>query len=369
MKAKHLFLSCALGLAMMSCSQQQSGYSISGTAEGTQDGDTVFLCEMQGFFGMMPLDTTVIDNGEFQFSGQQEGAVLRFLVPVHQGIPVAMSSFVLENAAIKATLKTSEAETVIEGGPNQQLFDEFGAGSMKISEMMEEPGRVVQDSTASEADRMRAQAAIDSLSNVMKDYHKTFIADHASMPFADMILAYIAPELSEQELDEVLALIGEKQPEAPTYKAIMAERKAAGDNGAEAQFIDFEMATPEGKMLKMSDVVNSNKYTLIDFWASWCGPCRAEMPTVVKAYANYHAKGFEVVGVSLDNEREAWLNAIEQLQMPWPHVSDLKGWECEGARLYHVQSIPANILVDQQGKIVASNLRGEGLLNKLAEIF
>jgi alkyl hydroperoxide reductase subunit AhpC len=92
------------------------------------------------------------------------------------------------------------------------------------------------------------------------------------------------------------------------------------------------------------------------------------MPTVVKAYADYHAKGFEVVGVSLDNDHDAWVNAIEELHMPWPQMSDLRGWDCAGARTYNVNSIPSNVLVDQQGRIVARDLRGNDLLNKMAEL-
>jgi peroxiredoxin len=107
---------------------------------------------------------------------------------------------------------------------------------------------------------------------------------------------------------------------------------------------------------------------VINLWYSGCGHCRAEMPTVVKAYTDYHAKGLEVVGVSLDNDKDAWLKAITQLKMPWPQMSDLKGWECEGAALYNVRSIPANVLIDQQGRIIAKDLRGVDLLNKMDEL-
>ena len=148
----------------------------------------------------------------------------------------------------------------------------------------------------------------------------------------------------------------------------MAERKVAEATAVGTQYTDFEMPAPDGKTIKVSDFVAKNKYTLVDFWASWCGPCRAEMPTVVKAYTDYHAKGLEVVGVSLDNDKDAWLKAISELKMPWPQMSDLKGWECEGAALYNVRSIPANVLIDQQGRIIAKDLRGVDLLNKMAEL-
>lgn len=134
------------------------------------------------------------------------------------------------------------------------------------------------------------------------------------------------------------------------------------------KYIDIQLPGIQGNNVSVSDYVAKNKYTLIDFWASWCPPCRAEMPTIVKAYTDYHDKGFEVVGVSLDNNRQAWINALEQMKMAWPQMSDLKGWQCAGAALYNVRSIPANVLVDQQGIIVAKDLRGEGLLQKVAEL-
>ena len=151
----------------------------------------------------------------------------------------------------------------------------------------------------------------------------------------------------------------------PAAKNVVSTADAQNDG---VQYIDFEMETPDGGTIKVSDFVSKNKYTLIDFWASWCGPCHAEMPTIVKAYDDFHAKGLEIVGVSLDSDKKDWVKAIGNLQMNWPQMSDLKGWESVGAQLYGVHSIPASVLVNQQGKIVAQDLRGENLLLKLAEL-
>ena len=130
---------------------------------------------------------------------------------------------------------------------------------------------------------------------------------------------------------------------------------------------DFAQATPEGSFLKLSDL--RGKVVLVDFWASWCGPCRRENPHVVKLYQRYKAKGFEILGVSLDNDRNRWLAAIQQDGLTWYHVSDLKGWKNEVAQLYSVSSIPHTILLDKEGKILARNLRGAALEQKLAELF
>ena len=131
---------------------------------------------------------------------------------------------------------------------------------------------------------------------------------------------------------------------------------------------DFSQNNPDGKPIKLSDF--RGKYVLIDFWASWCTPCRQENPNVVKAYAQFKNKNFEILGVSLDNPnaKTAWLNAIEKDKLTWPQVSDLQGWKNQAARLYGVESIPQNFLIDPKGVIVAKNLRGEELIRTLSNI-
>lgn len=130
---------------------------------------------------------------------------------------------------------------------------------------------------------------------------------------------------------------------------------------------DFTQKTPDDKDLSLSDL--RGKVVLVDFWASWCGPCRRENPNVLKVYNTYKDKGFEILGVSLDNNKDRWLQAIKQDGLVWRHVSDLKYWQNEVAQLYGVRSIPHTILLDKDGKIIARNLRGPALEEKLAEIF
>ena len=129
---------------------------------------------------------------------------------------------------------------------------------------------------------------------------------------------------------------------------------------------EFELSTAAGKVVKLSDF--KGKVVLIDFWASWCGPCRQENPHVIALYEKYKGKGFDVFGVSLDDDKEAWLTALKKDGIPYTQVSDLKGWESSIAALYQVEAIPATFLLDKEGKIVAKGLRGEELEMKVAEL-
>ena len=152
---------------------------------------------------------------------------------------------------------------------------------------------------------------------------------------------------------------------APMKKQVQALAKRQPG----VMFTDLEMNDIDGKPAKLSDWVGKGNYVLVDFWASWCGPCRMEMPNVVENYNKYHAKGFDVVGVSFDKDGNAWKNAIKSLNMPWHHISDLQGWQCAAGEVYGIRSIPSNVLVGPDGVIVDIDLRGKALGKALAEIF
>ena len=239
---------------------------------------------------------------------------------------------------------------------------------MALSKEMNEMYQKAQSDTSLTEEQVEAiMAEIEKKDSVGMDMVYQTIEANITNPVGVYLLPSYAGAF---ELDKQKALV-EKIPAALVNERInklkahieTSEKTAVGQ-----KYIDFSMQTPEGKTVSLSDFVSKNKYTLIDFWASWCGPCRKEMPNVVEAYKAFKDKGFGIVGISLDENADKWKEAITALNITWPQMSDLKFWQSEGAQLYAVNSIPHTVLIDGDGTIIARGLHGEGLQAKLAEV-
>lgn len=363
----------ALALVAMAA-MAQNRYVVTGSCEGIQDGDTVFICDMQGFFAFVPIDTTLAKDGRFTFEGEVESTGLRYVVPIKNNSQAnyGIADFFLSADSIDVCMydENKHIKPVVSyKGEDGKLWNVHEAMNDYWYARQAPSWDIVREKRGTEAQQAAAKDEMDAITAKMEAAELDFVMRYAPSPVCDYIFAGMyertRDEAKRNELYEAYA------PSAGAgyhFNAIKQRRDAEKRTAVGSKFTDLEMPAPNGKMLKASTIVKKNKYTLIDFWASWCGPCRAEMPNVVKAYNTFHKKGFDVVGVSFDNNKAAWLKAIPQLKMPWPQMSDLKGWQCAAASLYNISGIPANVLVDQNGIIVAKNLRGEDLLSKLAEL-
>jgi len=271
-------------------------------------------------------------------------------------------------SALIAVTMTAQAQTTID--PYQPMMDAFDKQAEKI---MNEFKAIQEKDPKGELPESKEKARIlserlDSLGDAQLEFIKEIIRDNQDN---DLPVKYIKDamyQLGYEGLKEALDPKASyyRNPELDIPKKLLAnyEKRKPG-----IQFHELTMNDVNDQEVKLSQWVGKGNYVLVDFWASWCGPCRREMPYVISVYEQYQAKGFDVVGVSLDQKKEAWINAIQQMGMRWQQMSDLKGWKCAAVDAYGVTSIPSNILVDPTGKIVAMDLRGKKLLDKLKEIY
>lgn len=328
---KKVMVAAALMMAA-GAQAQQINYTINGVSN--DNGTKVMLVDQIA----RKVAYADVKDGKFSFSGTAE-----------------KNAFM----AIKAANKGWMTGVVIDGTP---ITVNLNDSTVKGSDQNE---RMVRYDLALNGDN----ATLDMKAGLAKIFNEEL---NTMIP-----VAFVEQYLDEFGMDD-LKKIMEKKPVWANHPVVdgaikeyefMQADKAKKAAFLGKQFTDLEEADTDGQLHKLSEYVGKGKWVLVDFWASWCGPCRAEMPNVVKAYEKYHAKGFDIVGLSFDNKKEAWVKAITDLNMPWTHLSDLKGWKTVASGIYGVNSIPDNLLIDPQGKIVARGLRAQGLHQKLQEIF
>lgn len=366
---KKILSLAALALMLCVAACQQGGYKITGTANGGEDGDTVILARFIGRHGVDTLQTTVIKGGKFTFTGTQDTATMCYVIWSSNTDPdlSIAAQIALENAAITVRIDTAEnTVSEISGTPANESLTALNKETQQLNQLGQDIFAVLSDTAATLEAKEAAEKQLDELQEQMLSLYKDFVANNIQNVAGQTYLTEFASAFDDEFVNEQLAALPETAvtPEIQKMKELYEEKAATA---AGQPFKDIVAATPDGGENSVANVAKDAKVLLIDFWASWCGPCRAEMPNVKAAYEKYHAQGFEIIGVSLDQDADSWKKAIADLGMTWPQISDLQGWDCEGAKTYSVRAIPATVLI-KDGKIVARDLRGEKLAEKVEEL-
>jgi len=352
-------------LTTFSCQSAKDEFSLKGSISGVDKGK-VYLLKLVGN-QPTPVDSAEISGGKFTFKGKMGMPDMRILRLNEQDY---FAQFFLDNANITVTTsKDSLRNTKITGSPTNDIFKIFVAEMEKLNKdvmILQEKYQgaiAANNNDAAEKAKIDYQAMVDN----NKVYTKNFIKEHSNSVVAAFVLLQYATQLDESELADMVGKLApemDKSEYVAQLKALVLEQQKTAI-GVVAP--DFTMNDTEGKPIQLSSL--RGKVVLVDFWAAWCRPCRQENPNVVKLYQQYHSKGFEILGVSLDRTKDDWLKAIKDDNLIWIHVSDLQYWQNAAARLYGVSAIPQSYLLDKEGKIIGKGLRGEDLAKKLAEIF
>ncbi|CAM3594006.1 TlpA disulfide reductase family protein [Pontibacter korlensis] len=345
-----------------SATNGEDSYTIQGKLDNATAGQ-VYLFEL-GEQNFVPRDTAeVSDDGTFTFTGKiNEPTFYRITMDQQNGLMLVLDQ---GKIAVEADAADINGTAKIEGSEDSQLFQELNKlvneNRKKQMELEQAFAQAMQNGNEAEAERLRGEYF--KLQNQIKD----FIAQHPKSVVSAFGTASLVDLVNDFAFADSMANLYNQHIPNSKYTAKLNELLKPHRSTAIGQTApDITLPSPDGGTKTLSSL--RGKYVLIDFWASWCGPCRKENPNVVKMYNKYKEKGFEIFGVSLDQSEEKWLAAIEKDKLTWPQVSDLKGWESSAAQLYNVTAIPQTVLVDPEGKIIAKGLRGPDLENKLAAL-
>lgn len=343
-------------LALTAC--HSNTYKISGAVEGLNDGDTLFITnDLQTG---IPTDTLIVKDGKFELSGETDSTYLCMVYSEKRN--ELNAPFFIEPGNISIKLVETPGASRVGGTKCNEQWQELNDSVMTIGK---EINRIAEHIYGNTVDEMEQQKGMDQIEKLNQRFSAIVVKTtekNIKNEFGYFLLTYYPEELIDNQTRmKLIDKLPDEKQKRPAIQKMLANLKQASESAEGMTIKDFTQPGLDGTPVSLLGEVSKSKITVIDFWASWCGPCRQEMPFMVELYDKYKDKGLGIIGISLDEDSDAWKAATQQLNIPWVQMSDLKGWENVIAKHFCVTSIPHTIVVDQQGKILKRGLRSEKL--------
>ena len=364
---KNLFIALLAVVLMASCTKTpKNQFTITGTVDSVFNGYIYLQRRVDA--PLITIDSAQLTGGKFTLKGTVDYPEVYYLT-----IPATKSSipFFIEPKDIIVKINTKELDkTKIIGSKTQTDYDHY-------LDQVDQYNAKIRDSyqmynAAVEVGDQEQARYYDSVTSAIdterEQFTKKYVLDNNKSFISPYIIFRNSWSYDMEELENCLKNFDTTLSHSLYTGFLNAYLATLKRTAVGQKYVPFSMKDTSGSMVSVSSLIGQN-FLLVDFWASWCAPCRAENPNVVALYNQYHEKGFDIIGVSFDSNRDRWLGAIKDDGLTWNHVSDLAGWENKVGKLYGIRSIPSNVLIDPSGKIIAKNIMGEELKQKLAELF
>ena len=357
-------LASILFSAVLLASCQSNSYKIKGSVEGLPDGDTLFVTS--DLITGVPSDTLVIKDGKFELQGEVDSTALCMVYSASMN--EINAAFFMEPGTIKIHLTEEPGASRVSGTHCNDQWQTLNDSVMSIGKEINRIAEHIYSNNLPEEEQQKGMEQIDRLNQRFSDLVVKTVEKNIDNEFGYFLLTYYPEELIDNEnRARLVKELPTEMRQRPAIKQFEQELAKAAKTAEGSVIQDFTQKALDGTEISLMAEVKKHKITVIDFWASWCGPCRQEMPFMIQMYDKYQSKGLGILGISLDENSDAWIKGTEALGFTWPQMSDLKGWENEIAQYFQVTSIPHTIIVDQSGKILRRGLRGELLEQFIAE--
>ncbi|MEO2060658.1 MAG: redoxin domain-containing protein [Mesonia sp.] len=372
---KKLFV-IALATFAVACqdnNKESNEPTFKGSISNVEDSTAIYLSQLGNTGQPQAIDTVMVKDGKFEIDLPKVDFETLNILTLEGGRGNVI--FINENEPITATVyKDSLRSSKVEGGKSNELFNDYVS---EIKSLRAEMQKMVEQYQANNPNLRQNPALMQEIQQKQKELQENntgkfqkMISENPQSLVSALILSDMmnGKSLSTNKFKELFENLDEEVKNSEIGKQLNETIQKATATAVGSKAPEFSAPTPEGEQLALKDALG--KITIVDFWASWCKPCRIENPNVVKLYNEYHDKGLNIIGVSLDKngQKDKWLKAIEDDGLTWQHVSNLQYWQGPVAQLYNVRSIPATFILDENGVIIAKDLRGEALRAKVSEM-